>query len=63
MFNTLTEVLYVFVVIIWNGTYEEQYPREWGLTWNECQWLVETHTESGSRGTCLIDEYATKRAN
>lgn len=55
------EALYMFVVVIYNGVYAEEYPREYGMTWDECSWYVQTYTGEGTP-TCQFDSYAAEEA-
>jgi len=51
------EALYMFVVVIHNGVYSEDYVREYGMTWEDCSWYVQTYTGEGLP-ICYVDEQA-----
>ena len=53
------ENLYMFVVVIYNGVYAEEYVQDYGLTWDDCSWQVETFTGEGTP-TCQFDEHAAE---
>lgn len=55
-------VFYVFIVVIWNGSYEEEYPQEYGLTEEDCRWNVQTYHGDGF-GICRVDYYETEYGN